>query len=252
MERLAQLTSLVVTLGALSAACGGEGPETETRQTPCDGGITTEPSVVAVVPGGPPSSKNALFARGTTAYVVSSQTSADMTVTAIDLCSHTTSVLASFDNVQDAAIAGDAMLLSVWRAGGPELVRLPLDGGDVETVAVLAPGSQLESAGAGVVVGMGKADGSSVDGELELFELSGSELVPFGLVSGVPQTGTGGTSTDLVGASEAGPYLIQWFDCGCTPKLQLHSFDGSTTLDLKYTGVQIPFCTEFSRGCRMT
>ncbi|NUO54172.1 MAG: hypothetical protein HOV80_35440, partial [Polyangiaceae bacterium] len=110
----------------------------------------------------------------------------------------------------------------VDRGAGGEIVRLPLDGGDIETVAVTpGPVPALESVEGKIIVAT--ADGS---GGVDFYELSGSELVRFGGASPLsdPLHGTG--TVNVVGASESGVYVRRSQPGGDQPLL-LVRFDGA-------------------------
>ncbi len=222
MERLGRLTCLVAAVAAVGAGCSGttETGAEESEPTACGGSITTEPSVVAVLPG----ASGLVLAQGTTAYVLGH----DGTVTAVDLCSQTTTPLASFAALGAGVIAGDALLLAVQHTaevlGAFELVRLPLDGGDIEALATVTRGTALDSNGTRTVVSV-QTPISAGGVDLALFELTGNELVQFGQATLPPsQLGpTGGFA--LLGVSELGAYA-RVVDAHGPTQANLYTFDG--------------------------
>ncbi len=228
MERLTRLTCLVATVAVL-AGCSGTA-ETESEPTVCGGNITTEPSVVAVLPAGVRWQKpHDLLAKGTTAYVLNNDQQNHVgSITAVDLCSQTTTTLASFDFVGTAAIVGDAMLISADRGAGAELLRVPLDGGEIATVPLPenVRGVAVRSAGTRVLVVT-----TGTDSHSDYFELVGDQLVRFAgneALQPPPQPDQYGalpSGPAVVGASEAGAYVVTRGHGGDTP-FQLFPFDG--------------------------
>ncbi len=229
MQHLTRLTLLVATLAAL-AGCSGTaetGTDTpETGPTACGGSITTEPSIIAELPSGARHfTARAILAKGTRAYVLSNaKESGAGTITAVDLCSHTTSTLASFEHLGQAVIEVESMLLSVDRGGGYELARLPLDGGDIEPVAT-PPGSveALENTGTRIVVAAANPSGS---GGVELFELAGNALVRFNGITVVPDPYYGSTPRVFVAGASAEGVYAEVPTHGGTSRLNLYPFDG--------------------------
>lgn len=241
MESLTRLTCSLATLTAFVAGCSGTaetGPDTpETGPTACGGSITTEPSVVAVLPDGVRWLKaQDLLAKGTTAYVLNNDQQNHVgTITAVDLCSQTTTTLASFDVVGTAVIVGDAILVSADRGAGPELLRVPLDGGEIATVPLPenVVGVMVRSAGTRVLVVTTGTDTYS-----DYFELVADQLVRFAGVEALqppPQPDQYGmlpSGPGVVGASEAGAYVVTRGHGGDTP-LQLLPFDGGYGLSFE-------------------
>lgn len=148
------------------------------------------------------------------------------TVRRIDRCSGEAEVVSQEGYVSSAALRDGAVYMSK-PSEDPSfvyLLRVAIDGSDLDIVADAPSGARLVAHASGVYL---KASIDTEPHDVGIYELDEAA----GVVSLRYQLDTqeGIKDVSLIGASDAGVYFKESYDCGCNPGLELWPFGGSET-----------------------
>jgi hypothetical protein len=140
----------------------------------------------------------------------------------IDRCSGATALVGETPSVMSAAIHGSFVYLVENGESFGMLVRRPLAGGAPEWIAETSANARLVTHDSGVYLRDAIAPGDLDVGIFELDEATGELALRHRIDSwdGIKIIST-------IGASDAGIYFRESYDCGCNAGLHLWPFDGS-------------------------
>lgn len=144
----------------------------------------------------------------------------------IDRCSGEASVIATATHVTSAALRNGSVYL-VENGDDPgfdNLLRVPIAGDTTDVVAQAPAGARLVAHASGVFLKASIETEQHDPGIFELDEAAGTVSLRHQL-----DTWEGIKQISLIGASDAGLYFKESYDCGCNAGLKLWPFDGSET-----------------------
>jgi len=197
----------------------GPDDDAEVDRTACGGALTSVPERVATEV-----SADWLYASGTHAFWADQETGR---VQEVDLCTGEIRVVAQFEFLTDLAQDGATLLATGTKDGVVGAFRYDNLRDEVVLLSELRRSGQVAAANGRVFVLLEQdtADPESPYGEPH-FDLL--EVLPDGpVLLHVVEARAPMTSTSLVGASAAGVYVRQDFDCGCNAGLTLYPSDGT-------------------------
>lgn len=206
----------------------GPEPEPEPRPAVCGGAITSTATVVATDLA---FESGWLRGAGETVFF-GDRTSARLR--AIDLCSGAVDDVATLEELGGGAVIGDAIYFTGTAGGAPGLYRWSRAVPELERVMDLRGPGQLATTSDRLFVLLAREEKEPNDTpDLDIYEIDPS--TPALLPRHVVEAWAPGTTTSLVGASPAGLYVRQSYDCGCNPKLVLYPLDGKEASSLADT-----------------